>query len=344
MATLMETTTYLYNTAQTIFRTIKISTSVDPLANAESFNAHFLRLLNAVNQESTIPLNLDIGLDVAKDDSTAQAILHGIATLIDRVRTAEKLADPHSVTDTPMASIPCPTCGQFPSALTAPPTILEHAHAPPPDLPTFDNEHDELVYLRDAVQSLREQADEFHLLKSQVPDVARVCDAVARGDLSQKITVPVHGAIMVQIKDVVNTMVDKLSQFAKEGTRISQKVGMEQHSFSISQGHGANSWTSSINSLQAINLGDLSRQVNIDAREEILDSKNTVNGMHQSISLRAPTSEVTHVTLEVSSEGKLGGQAYVPEGVWLELVRTPSLLLSRIKCFKRVNRMSFSFT
>ncbi|KAH0581014.1 hypothetical protein H2248_012158 [Termitomyces sp. 'cryptogamus'] len=166
-----------------------------------------------------------------------------------------------------MASIPCPTCGQFPSALTAPPTILEHAHAPPPDLPTFDNEHDELVYLRDAVQSLREQADEFHLLKSQVPDVARVCDAVARGDLSQKITVPVHGAIMVQIKDVVNTMVDKLSQFAKEGTRISQK------------GHGANSWTSSINSLQAINLGDLSRQVNIDAREEILDSKNTVNGM-----------------------------------------------------------------
>ncbi|KAG5338698.1 hypothetical protein C0989_006563 [Termitomyces sp. Mn162] len=127
-----------------------------------------------------------------------------------------------------MASIPCPTCGQFPSALTAPPTILEHAHAPPPDLPTFDNEHDELVYLRDAVQSLREQADEFHLLKSQVPDVARVCDAVARGDLSQKITVPVHGAIMVQIKDVVNTMVDKLSQFTKEGTRISQKVGMEE--------------------------------------------------------------------------------------------------------------------
>jgi osomolarity two-component system sensor histidine kinase NIK1 len=67
---------------------------------------------------------------------------------------------------------------------------------------------------------------ELQLLKDQVQDVTRVCNAVAR-DLSQKITVPVQGVIMVQLKDVVNTMVDNLGQFAKEGTRVSQEAGTE---------------------------------------------------------------------------------------------------------------------
>ena len=86
--------------------------------------------------------------------------------------------------------------------------------------------------------------EELRLLKAQVQDVARVCNAVARGDLSQKITVPVQGVVMVQLKDVINTMVmnlhscygiranllvkvDKLGQFAKEVTRVSQEVGTE---------------------------------------------------------------------------------------------------------------------
>lgn len=69
--------------------------------------------------------------------------------------------------------------------------------------------------------------EELKLLKAQVQDVARVCNAVARGDLSQKITVPVQGVVMVQLKDVINGMVDKLGQFAKEVTRVSQEVGTE---------------------------------------------------------------------------------------------------------------------
>lgn len=78
-----------------------------------------------------------------------------------------------------------------------------------------------------AFESGMSAVEELKLLKAQVQDVARVCNAVARGDLSQKITVPVQGVVMVQLKDVINTMVDKLGQFAKEVTRVSQEVGTE---------------------------------------------------------------------------------------------------------------------
>ncbi|KAG2083298.1 uncharacterized protein F5147DRAFT_175424 [Suillus discolor] len=78
-----------------------------------------------------------------------------------------------------------------------------------------------------AFESGMSAVEELRLLKAQVSDVARVCNAVARGDLSQKITVPVQGVVMVQLKDVINTMVDKLGQFAKEVTRVSQEVGTE---------------------------------------------------------------------------------------------------------------------
>lgn len=78
-----------------------------------------------------------------------------------------------------------------------------------------------------AFESGMSAVDELRLLKSQVQDVSRVCNAVARGDLSQKITVTVQGIVMVQLKDVINTMVDKLGQFAKEVTRVSQEVGTE---------------------------------------------------------------------------------------------------------------------
>ena len=83
--------------------------------------------------------------------------------------------------------------------------------------PVFSSETKELHHLH----------MELQLLKDQVQDVARVCNAVARGDLSQKIAVPVQGIVMVQLKDVINTMVDKLGQFAKEVTHVSQEVGTE---------------------------------------------------------------------------------------------------------------------
>ena len=83
---------------------------------------------------------------------------------------------------------------------------------------------------------------------------------------------------------------------------------------------------------KAVALGDLSKQIEVDARGEILDLKNTVNGMV--VRLRALAAEVTRVTLEVGSQGKLGGQAHVPdvEGVWFELVKNVSLSLYSYKC------------
>jgi osomolarity two-component system sensor histidine kinase NIK1 len=68
---------------------------------------------------------------------------------------------------------------------------------------------------------------ELQLLKDQVQDIAQVCNAVARDDLSQKTMIPVQGIVMVQLKNVINTMVDKLGQFPKELTRVSQEVGTE---------------------------------------------------------------------------------------------------------------------
>ncbi|KAF6745806.1 two-component histidine kinase Le.nik1-like protein [Ephemerocybe angulata] len=191
--------------------------------------------------------------------------------------------------------------------------------------------------------------EELKLLKAQVQDVARVCNAVARGDLSQKITVPVQGVVMVQLKDVINGMVDKLGQFAKEVTRVSQEVGTEgklggqalvldvegtwRELTGVVNKLAAN-LTNQVRSIakvtKAVALGDLSKQIEVDARGEILDLKNTVNGMV--VRLRALAAEVTRVTLEVGSQGKLGGQAHVPdvEGVWFELVRNVNRMCSSL--------------
>ncbi|KIK56550.1 hypothetical protein GYMLUDRAFT_783618 [Collybiopsis luxurians FD-317 M1] len=201
-----------------------------------------------------------------------------------------------------------------------------------------------------ALESGLSAVEELRLLKQQVQDVARVCKAVADGDLSQKITVPVQGSVMVKLKEVINTMVDKLGLFAKEVTRVSQEVGMEgklggqalvldvegtwRELTAVVNKLAAN-LTNQVRSIakvtKAVALGDLSKQIEVDASGEILDLKNTVNGMV--VRLRALAAEVTRVTLEVGSQGKLGGQATVPdvEGVWYELVRN-------------VNRMCASLT
>ncbi|KIK66346.1 hypothetical protein GYMLUDRAFT_239314 [Collybiopsis luxurians FD-317 M1] len=202
--------------------------------------------------------------------------------------------------------------------------------------------------------------DELKLLKQQVQDVARVCKAVADGDLSQKITVPVQGAMMVKFKEVINTMVDNLNIFAKEVTRVAHEVGTEGRlggQALVSDVEGT--WrelTTVVNKLAAnltnqvrsiaqvtksVALGDLSKQIQVDARGEILDLKNTVNGMV--VRLRAlaaescrngsDSSDGSITVLMTWSTGKLGGQARVPdvEGVWYELV-------------KNVNRMCASLT
>ncbi|KAF8321300.1 hypothetical protein DL93DRAFT_2052095 [Clavulina sp. PMI_390] len=180
--------------------------------------------------------------------------------------------------------------------------------------------------------------EELKLLKAQVQDVARVCRAVASGDLSQKVTVAVQGVVMVQLKDVINTMVERLGQFAQEVTRVSLEVGTEgKLGGQAVVGEVEGTWrelTATVNKLaenltiqvrsiaevtMAVARGDLSREIVVEAQGEILELKTTVNNMV--VQLRQFASEVTRVSLEVGTEGKLGGSAIVMgvEGVWHEL-------------------------
>ncbi|WP_244162657.1 HAMP domain-containing protein [Amycolatopsis regifaucium] len=171
-------------------------------------------------------------------------------------------------------------------------------------------------------------------LTDQVRNIAQVTTAVARGDLTQKINVDARGEIL-ELKNTVNIMVDQLSAFADEVTRVSREVGSEGRLGGQAQVPGAaGTWrdlTDSVN-LMADNLtdqvrniaqvatavakGDLSQKINVDAKGEILELKNTLNTMVDQLSAFAD--EVTRVAREVGSEGRLGGQAEVPgvAGTW----------------------------
>jgi signal transduction histidine kinase/HAMP domain-containing protein/CheY-like chemotaxis protein len=174
-------------------------------------------------------------------------------------------------------------------------------------------------------------------LTDQVRNIAQVATAVASGDLSQKITVAAQGEIL-ELKDVVNTMVDQLSSFADEVTRVAREVGTEGRLGGQAQVSGvAGTWrdlTESVNQLAsnltsqvrniaqvttAVARGDLSQKITVDARGEILALKSTVNTMVDQLSSFAD--EVTRVAREVGTEGKLGGQAQVKgiSGTWRDL-------------------------
>ncbi len=174
-------------------------------------------------------------------------------------------------------------------------------------------------------------------LTGQVRNIAEVATAVARGDLSRKITVDVKGEIL-ELKDTINTMVDQLNGFAAEVTRVAREVGTEGKLGGQAQVPGvAGTWkdlTDSVNAM-ATNLtaqvrniaevttavagGDLSRKITVDVRGEILELKNTINTMVDQ--LNGFAAEVTRVAREVGTEGKLGGQAQVPgvAGTWKDL-------------------------
>ncbi|MCC7010295.1 MAG: HAMP domain-containing protein, partial [Acidobacteria bacterium] len=174
-------------------------------------------------------------------------------------------------------------------------------------------------------------------LTAQVRNIAEVTTAVARGDLSRKITVDVKGEIL-ELKDTINTMVDQLNGFASEVTRVAREVGTEGKLGGQATVPGvAGTWkdlTDNVNSM-ALNLttqvrniaevttavakGDLSRKIAVDVKGEILELKNTINTMVDQ--LNGFASEVTRVAREVGTEGKLGGQALVPgvAGTWKDL-------------------------
>src|ERR1700712_2383031 len=174
-------------------------------------------------------------------------------------------------------------------------------------------------------------------LTAQVRNIAEVTTAVARGDLSRKITVDVKGEIL-ELKNTINTMVDQLNGFAGEVTRVAREVGTEGKLGGQAQVPGvAGTWkdlTDSVNSMAgnltaqvrniaevstAIANGDLSRKITVDVRGEILQLKETINTMVDQ--LNAFAAEVTRVAREVGTEGKLGGQAQVPgvAGTWKDL-------------------------
>jgi osomolarity two-component system, sensor histidine kinase NIK1 len=191
-------------------------------------------------------------------------------------------------------------------------------------------------------------------LTDQVRSIANVTTAVAKGDLTQKIEIEVEGE-MSTLKRTVNSMVDQLSAFASEVTRVALEVGTQgilggqarvegvqgtwadltrnvnvcitpalPHPSQIDNGNFlqkmASNLTDQVRSIsevtKAVALGDLSKTVEVDVQGEMLDLKMTVNSMVAQLSTLA--NEVTRVSLEVGTEGLLGGQAFVPdvEGMW----------------------------
>jgi len=185
-------------------------------------------------------------------------------------------------------------------------------------------------------------------LTGQVRNIAAVTIAVARGDLSQKITVEAKGET-AELKDTINTMVDQLSAFASEVTRVAKEVGTEGKLGGQAQVPGvAGTWkdlTDNVNAMAsnltgqirnianvttAVAKGDLSRKITVDVKGEILELKQTINTMVDSLSVFA--GEVTRVAREVGTEGRLGGQANVPgvAGTWKDLTDNVNFMASNL--------------
>ncbi|HEV7671100.1 MAG TPA: HAMP domain-containing protein [Thermoanaerobaculia bacterium] len=185
-------------------------------------------------------------------------------------------------------------------------------------------------------------------LTGQVRNIAEVATAVARGDLSRKITVDVSGEIL-ELKNTLNTMVDQLNAFASEVTRVAREVGTEGKLGGQAQVPGvAGTWkglTDNVNFMAgnltaqvrniaevttAVARGDLSRKITVNVSGEILELKNTINTMVDQ--LNGFAGEVTRVAREVGTEGKLGGQAQVPgvAGTWKDLTDSVNLLAANL--------------
>ncbi|WP_286899716.1 HAMP domain-containing protein [Thermocrispum sp.] len=185
-------------------------------------------------------------------------------------------------------------------------------------------------------------------LTDQVRDIARVATAVANGDLTQKITVDVKGEVL-ELKDTVNTMVDQLSSFGAEVTRVAREVGIEGRLGGQATVPGvAGTWrdlTTSVNFMAgnltdqvrniaqvttAVAKGDLTQKITVDARGEILELKNTINTMVDQLSSFAD--EVTRVAREVGTEGRLGGQADVKgvSGTWKDLTESVNVMAANL--------------
>jgi len=185
-------------------------------------------------------------------------------------------------------------------------------------------------------------------LTDQVRNIAQVTTAVAKGDLSQKITVDARGEIL-ELKNTINTMVDQLSSFADEVTRVAREVGTEGRLGGQADVKGVSgTWrdlTDSVNFMAgnltdqvrniaqvatAVASGDLSQKINVTARGEVLELKDTLNTMVDQLSAFAD--EVTRVAREVGTEGRLGGQADVKgvSGTWKDLTESVNVMADNL--------------
>ena len=185
-------------------------------------------------------------------------------------------------------------------------------------------------------------------LTGQVRNIAEVTTAVANGDLSRKITADARGEIL-QLKDTINTMVDQLNAFASEVTRVAREVGTDGKLGGQADVRGvAGTWkdlTDSVNLMAgnltgqvrniaevttAVATGDLSKKITADVRGEMLELKDTINTMVDQ--LNAFASEVSRVAREVGTEGRLGGQAFVPgvSGTWKDLTDNVNAMASNL--------------
>ncbi|HYE30686.1 MAG TPA: HAMP domain-containing protein, partial [Methylomirabilota bacterium] len=185
-------------------------------------------------------------------------------------------------------------------------------------------------------------------LTAQVRNIAKVATAIAKGDLSKKVTIDVKGEFL-ELKDTINTMVDQLRSFAAEVTRVAREVGTEGKLGGQARVEGVSgTWkdlTDNVNSMagnltaqvrniaevtKAVANGDLSKKITVDVKGEILELKNTVNTMVDQLSSFA--AEVTRVAREVGTEGKLGGQADVKgvAGTWKDLTDSVNSMASNL--------------
>ncbi|KQV21340.1 hybrid sensor histidine kinase/response regulator [Kitasatospora sp. Root107] len=206
--------------------------------------------------------------------------------------------------------------------------------------------------VRGATGSWKDLADSVNTmagrLTAQVRNIAEVTTAVAKGDLSHKVTVDVAGE-MLELKNTVNTMVDQLNGFSAQVTRVAREVGTEGRLGGQAQVPGvagvwrdltdsvnfmANNLTAQVRNIAevttAVAKGDLSRKIEVDARGEILELKNTINTMVDQLSGFAE--QVTRVARAVGTEGILGGQAQVPgvAGVWKDLTENVNSMANNL--------------
>src|SRR5205823_4715030 len=185
-------------------------------------------------------------------------------------------------------------------------------------------------------------------LTGQVRNIAEVTTAVAKGDLSKKITADVRGELL-ELKSTVNTLVDQLNAFAGEVSRVAREVGSDGKLGGQAQVRGVggvwNDLTANVNTMaanltsqvrsvasvvNAVASGDLSRKLTVEAKGEVAALAETINGMIDTLATFAD--QVTNVAREVGSEGKLGGQARVPgaAGTWSDLTDNVNRLAANL--------------